>query len=219
VPAARRRDKRIQLFIRREGSWASVRCWPVAASPIVMDLDRAIRTRRSVRRFRDTPVPETLIDELLDLARHAPSAMNGQPWRFLVVRDAATKATLERIKLVHCPPEKQSYPPDFLAQAPVVVVVAVEEARAHGRAVEDAALAAAVVLLAAHARGLGSVYSSGTRAEDPGLEAEIQKALGLPRDVRPIAILPLGFPAESPREKALRPLGELVGRVPGPHSD
>jgi nitroreductase len=175
-----------------------------------VEFDDAIRRRRSIRRFQPRALSAAAVEELLDLARHAPSSMNGQPWRFIVVRQPEVKAALARIKNRYCPPEKREYAADFLAAAPVIVAVCVEGPRAWNRAVENGVLAASFLMLAAASRGIGSVYLSGYQRDEPRLAEEIQRLLALPGDVAPISLVPLGYAAESPAPKTLRPLAEMV---------
>jgi nitroreductase len=91
-----------------------------------------------------------------------------------------------------------------------VVEVCVERDRAHGRERENGILAAAHLLLAAHARGLGGTYLTAYQPHDPALEGEIRLLLRLPPDIDPVALVPLGFPAERPAPKELRPLSDLI---------
>lgn len=184
-----------------------------------MDFDEAVRGRRSIRRYADRPVPDEIVERILDLARHAPSSLNGQPWCFVVVRSAETKRRLAELKNRFCPPEKRDYPADFLATAPVVIAVCAHRSRAHDRGRESALLASATILLAAHRFGLGSVFLSAYESRGDGLRAAVASLLGLPDEVEPFTLLPLGYPGESPSEKALRPRSELVhseryGRLP-----
>jgi nitroreductase len=179
----------------------------------VESVDDAIRGRRSARRFTTAPVTAETVRELVDLARHAPSSMNGQPWLFVVVRDRAMLRRLADIKNAHCPPDKRDYPADFVADAPVLIAIGVDRARAHGRGRESGALAAATLLLAAQARGLAGVYL--TAYNDGSLADELRVALDLGAAIDPIALVPLGYPAESAPPKVLRPLDELMrDRVP-----
>ncbi|HKY60968.1 MAG TPA: nitroreductase family protein, partial [Gemmatimonadota bacterium] len=114
-------------------------------------------------------------------------------------------------KDAHCAADKrEAYPAAFLARAPLVVAICVERGRAHGRGRESGILAASHLLLAAHARGLGGTYLTAYQPDDPGLENEIRLLLHLPADVDPIALVPLGYPAERPTPKELRPLAELI---------
>ena len=72
----------------------------------------AIQARRSIRKFTPDPVPEEMVDQLIEAARLAPSGSNRQPWRFLVVRDTATRKKLREISLAQ----------KFMEEAPVVIV-------------------------------------------------------------------------------------------------
>jgi len=175
-----------------------------------MELDKTIKGRRSIRRYRDADIPDSVIEELLDLARYAPSSMNGQPWYFIIVRNERTKKQLVQIKNKHCPAEKRMYKADFLQNAPVVVVVCVDRERSFNRGVENAVLAAANIMLGAYRRGLGSVYMSAYRGDDPSISEEIRQILGIPQDVDPITIIPLGYPDETPKPKTVRLLDEVV---------
>lgn len=174
-----------------------------------MELTQSIWGRRSVRAFRNRRVPEAVVRQLLDLARRAPSSMNGQPWHFIVVRRPALKRTLAEIKNRYCPAEKAAYRADFLKQAHVLIVC-VEKQRSHDRDVENAALAAAIFMLAAHAKGLSCVYMSAYQKDAPGLAREIRKLFRLPQNVVPVTILPFGYPAAIPAKKELRKLEEMI---------
>ncbi len=151
-----------------------------------------------------------MVHEILDLARHAPSSMNGQPWHFIVVREKETKKRLVEIKNRHCPIEKQAYRADFLLGASVIVVVCVDKRESYDREIENGLLAAANILLGAHARGLGSVYMSAHKADEPAVAEEIRQALRIPEHMDPISLLPLGRPAERPEPKEMKPLKEII---------
>ena len=172
--------------------------------------EEVVLQRRSIRRFQDRNVPDAVITEILETTRRAPSSMNGQPWCFVVVRAAETKKRISELKNLFCPPEKSSFPADFLSQAPVIVVVAVDRRRSCGREIENGVLATAWLLLAAQDQGLGSVYLSAYQPHDPGLEVEIGKLVGLPKEFQAVTLLPLGYPAETPATKELRPLREML---------
>ena len=175
-----------------------------------MNLKSAIKARRSIRKYQTGDIPEPVIRELLDLARYAPSSMNGQPWYFIVVRNDETKRRLVEIKNRYCPPEKSEYRADFLQDAPVVIVVCVDHERSFNREVENGVLATANILLGAYQRGLGSVYMSAYKRDDPEVSAEIRRALGIPNSVDPITIIPLGYPDEAPEPKIIGSLDEVV---------
>jgi nitroreductase len=175
-----------------------------------MELDSAIRGRRSIRKYRQEEIADDVIEDILDLARHAPSSMDGQPWQFIVVRDAQTKKRLAEIKNAHCPIEKQAFRADFIQCAPVIIVVCVDETQSYDREIENGLLAAANILLAAYARGIGSVYMSAQQARAPGVAGDIQETLGIPSHIHPISLLPLGYADEIPEPKGMKPLEELV---------
>jgi nitroreductase len=175
-----------------------------------MEFDNVVRGRRSIRRYRSDAVSEAEVRDLVDLARHAPSSMNEQPWHFVLVASADKKARLADIKNRYCPTEKMSYHADFLRSAAWIVVVCIDRARSHGRAVETAVAATTTLLLAAHARGLGSVFMTAQAPDAPGLSDEIRSLLGLPSGVDPVTLLPLGRPDETPGEKRLAPLASMI---------
>ncbi|MFO7692552.1 MAG: nitroreductase family protein [Vicinamibacterales bacterium] len=182
-----------------------------------MELDEAIRGRRSIRRYLQRQIDESVVREILDLGRHAPSSMNGQPWIFTVVRDGDTKRQLADLKNQYCPVEKQQFRADFIQGAPVIVVISVDLGASHDRAVENGVLAAANIMLAAHARGLGTVYMSAYRQDEPAVSAAIQRLLGLPPHIAPISILPMGYPDEAPGAKAMKPLDGIMFDVRDGH--
>jgi nitroreductase len=175
-----------------------------------MDTSTAIKHRRCIRRYQSRDIPDAVIDELLHLACHAPSSLNGQPWHFIVIRDQETKRALVEIKNRYCPREKSAYPADFVGDAPVVIVVCVETERSYGRSIENATLAASYIMLAACAFGLGSAYLTACRAGQPALTEDIRLLLNIPAGIEPITVVPLGYPGELPSVKDLRPLGEIV---------
>ncbi|MBC7229269.1 MAG: nitroreductase family protein [Actinobacteria bacterium] len=158
-----------------------------------MDVFEAMEKRRSVRSFRaDREVADELVEELLRCACQAPSAGNVQPWRFVVVRDAGLKERLAKAALGQ----------SFVAEAPVVIVVCADlaaHAAAYGRrgvelyAVQDTAAATQNMLLCATALGLGACWVGAFREE------EVARELRLARDIRPLALVPVGYAA---REEA-----------------
>lgn len=175
-----------------------------------MELADAIRGRRSIRRYEDRAVPDAEIERLVDLARHAPSSMNGQPWHFIIVRSQRTKDALATIKNNFSPPEKRAYPADFIRSAPVIIVVGVETARSYGRDVENSVFAAAPIMWGACATGLSCVYMSAYMSDKPGLADAIRRELDIPAGVEPISIIPVGYPAAPPEPRALRPLRDIL---------
>jgi nitroreductase len=211
VPDPRATDQREEsstLGCRHDASPAASGSPAVTGLPT--DLNEVMTARRSVRTYGPTPVSDTVIASLLDLARRAPSSLDGQPWHFIVVRDPVTKARLAGIKNRYCPPAKQWFPADFLADAPAIVLVCVELSRSFGRHIEDGVLAAFSIMLAATRHGLAAVYLSGASPDEPQLADEIRELFAIPERVFPVSLVPLGYPACKPDEKVLRPLREMI---------
>jgi nitroreductase len=151
-----------------------------------MDALDAIRTRRSIRQYTARPVPEATVTEILRAAMCAPSAGNQQPWEFVVIADRAVREAI---------PSFHPYA-GMLRQAPLAVLVCGNLRREtyKGYWVQDCAAAAENLLLAAHAMGLGAVWVGIYPKEDR--VAKLQQLLGLPAHVVPMALVPLGYPAE-----------------------
>ena len=144
-----------------------------------------IKTRRSVRKFKPTPVSETDIQDLLEAAMNAPSAINEQAWQFIVM----TGKVLD----------------DFLAindntpkSAPIAILVCqdLSAEQAKGYSVQDCAAATQNILLAAHAKGLGSVWST----VFPHKVNTVKSLLKMPDAIRPFSCVPVGYSAEGERE-------------------
>ena len=175
-----------------------------------MELEETIKGRRTIRKYQNKNIPDSIIEELLDLARCAPSSMNGQPWHFIVIKKNKTKKLIMEIKNKYSPPEKRFYKADFLQDAPVVIVVCVDKQKSYIREIENGILATANIMLGAYSRGLGSVYMSAYTKDEPKVSEEIKQILGIPQNVEPISIIPLGYPDEIPEPKELRPIEEMI---------
>lgn len=175
-----------------------------------MEFEQVVRTRRSIRKFSTDEVPDELVRSLIDCAVRAPSSMNGQPWHFIVVRNAETKKRLAEIKNRYCPVEKSDYSADFLLGAPVLVLTCVDRARSFDRGIENGVLATAHLLLAAANNGLTGVYMSAYKTGTPEVADEIRAALSIPADIDPITLVPIGYPAEKAEPKTIKSVDEVV---------
>ena len=149
-----------------------------------------IFSRKSVRTYTNQPVSAGQVETILRAAMAAPTGMNVQPWRFVVVRSQETK-------------EKLAGRNRMITQAPVVIVVCGQAAGRGGRPNQnwtaDCAAATENLLLAVEAIGLGAVWPACYPYEDrmnPTIEA-----LGLPDDVKPYCIVPVGYPRGNDRPK------------------
>ena len=171
-----------------------------------MNVFEAIRQRQSIRTFQGREIEPEKLQAVLTALNQAPSAGNLQAYQVWLVRDRALREALVRAALEQ----------EFIAQAPVVLVFCAAPARAakYGArgetlyALQDATVAAAYAQLAALALGLGTCWVGAFSEE------QVSQALRLPGDQRPVALLPIGYPAENTRRTARRPLEELVREVP-----
>ncbi|MBM4400911.1 MAG: nitroreductase family protein [Crenarchaeota archaeon] len=168
-----------------------------------MELSEAIKGRRSVRAFKQQDMPEEAVEKLIDAARHAPSAGNIQPWEFVVVRNLEVKRKLAGAALNQA----------FVEEAPVVIVVCANEKRSsmgygiRGKTlycIQDTAAATQNMLLTAYSLGLGTCWI-GAFSED-----EAKRALNAPEGMRPVAIIPVGYPDETPSHRGVRPLSQII---------
>jgi nitroreductase len=167
-----------------------------------MDLLQAINERRSVREYTDEPVSDAVLRQLIDAAIQAPSAINQQPWCFVVVKNPRllaqisdqAKAYLLKASLgapAHPFRDMLNDPKfDIFYHAPALIVIAA--AQPTDWAVEDCALAAENLMLAAHAAGLGTCWIG--FAQHWLGTPEGKAALGLPASYSPIAPIVVGHP-------------------------
>jgi nitroreductase len=144
-----------------------------------MEVLEAIRTRRSIRRYKKETVSPELIEKLLEAGRWAPSAANSQPWEFIVITDPKIKRRISRSFVFG----------SFLTEAPLAIAVVVNPWQT-ACPVQDGTIAAYAIWLAAHDLGLGACGSN--------LSSMIKKILGVPYIKKLICILSIGYPAESP---------------------
>jgi nitroreductase len=168
-----------------------------------MEFDQVVHERRSIRAYRPDPVPEDVVEKILGTAIHSPSAGNLQAWEFVVVREAERKRRLARAAVEQ----------HFVSQAPVVIVVCRNLERnvfrygQRGRdfySYVDASVASMLILLAATDEGLGGCFV-GAFVDD-----DVASALDLPDHVRPLGIIPLGQPDQSPPRRDRLALSKVV---------
>ncbi len=151
-----------------------------------MDTLSAIFSRRSVRIYTPKPVPHDTVTDIVRAAMYAPSAGNERPWHFVIMTD---RALLDEIPKFHPYAAMLKH-----ASTAVLVCGDVTLERHKGYWVLDCAAATQTMLLAAHAKGLGSVWCGVYPAEDR--VENFRKLLKLPDHIVPFSLIPLGFPAE-----------------------
>lgn len=167
------------------------------------DFFQTVRHRHSVRRYQaDVPIEPEALHGVLEMALAAPSAGDLQSYHLVVARDRDVRERLA-----------EHSGEAFLAEAPVDIVICADPGRSEGRfgqrgrevfALQDATIAATYIQLAAVAEGLGSAWA-GTFEE-----GAIRQLLELSEELRPVAILALGYPAEIPEPTPRRKLKDIV---------
>ncbi len=156
-----------------------------------------VRRRRSIRKYRPGPIPQAKLDHILEAARLAPSWGNGQCWTFVVVTEA---------KLRH---ELGEAGNAWIADAPVIIAACADPKRSGVKEDQDyylldTGIAMEHLVLAAADQGLGTCWIG--RFD----EARAKKALGVPGNVRVVALTPVGYPDEEPEPRPRKTLGEIV---------
>ena len=152
-----------------------------------------IMTRTSIRQYKDQPVEQEKIDIMLKAAMAAPTALNLQPWHFIVIDDKPTLELLSGrqpsnapLMIAVCGDTNKTTMPDGKSKLPDFWV-------------QDVSAAIENLLLAAHAQGLGAVWTG----VYPAMErtAEVANILNCPNNIVPVAVVRIGYPGESPEPK------------------
>jgi nitroreductase len=158
-----------------------------------MDCLEALKTRRSVRAYTGEPVAREVLEDLVDCGRLAATAINLQPWEFVVV------TAPEMLRQIAGATDYGA----FIAQAAACIVVLCREGKYF---LEDGSAASQNVLLAARAHGLGACWVAGDKK--PYAEV-VRRMVGAPDGYRLVSLLPVGRPAEQP-QKEKRPLAGVL---------
>ncbi|MBN1885559.1 MAG: nitroreductase family protein [Candidatus Krumholzibacteriota bacterium] len=166
-----------------------------------MDIYEAIRTRTSVRSYLPDSIDDARLGRVLDAARLAPSGKNGQPWTFIVVRDPSIRRRL----VPACKDQA------FVGEAPVVVVACGREELAYRKMggywnslPVDIGIAFEHLMLAAAAEGLGTCWIGAF------IEEDVREILGVPADVKIVALTPIGYPAADQTPRPRKPMEEIL---------
>ena len=175
-----------------------------------METLEAIKTRRSIRKYKTNPVDEKTLEQILEAAQWAPSWANTQCWRFVVVRDAGTRAQLASTL------SRNNAATDAILNAPLVIVACAQKKRSghyHGEPstdkgdgwlMFDTGLAMQNMVLAAHALGLGTVHVGAFNAK------KAEGILGVPEGYCVVEMTPLGYPDQEARTPPRKELSEIV---------
>lgn len=177
-----------------------------------MELFEVIRARQSVRAYQSRGIEEDQLNAILSAADQSPSAGNLQAYQIILIREQSLIRELV----------KATYNQDFIAQAPIVLVFCADTERSGAKygdagrrlfCVQDATIATAYAQLAATALGLATCWVGAFEEE------KVVGLLGLRTGLRPVAILPVGWPAESPPRTPRRNVDELVSEVRRPATE
>jgi nitroreductase len=150
-----------------------------------LDVFEAVRTRRSIRAYQDKPVEKEKLTRVLEAGRLSPSAVNQQPWHFIAVTDKAARESL-----------LPAYNHRWFVDAPAIIVACAFPEKAWSRQDReeywkvDVAIALQSMVLVARELGLGTCWIGAFN------EKKVKEALGIPREVRVVALTPLGYAAE-----------------------
>lgn len=157
-----------------------------------MTLEKAIHQRRSIRKYTDADVTDQQVETILSAAMMAPSAGNAQPWQFIVIR---SKERLAQIK------EINPYA-GMAQQAPLAILVCGDLSleKYAGFWVQDCSAAIQNLLLSVHALGLGAVWTGIYPIEER--ITGVRRLCNLPDHIVPLALIPVGHPAQSPRSSS-----------------
>jgi nitroreductase len=189
------------------------------------DFFAVVRTQRAHRAFTADPLPDDLVERVLEAATYAPSAENTQPWVFVVVRDDTARGRIGELNRQAWEGGGRDFsrprlsPEVFakveagatggIADAPVLVVVCGDASRCVEAVLESSVWPAVQnLLLAAHALGLGSALTTITTV----FGDELRSLLALPEHVRPLGVVPLGRPAKQLGPPRRAPVAEKTFR-------
>jgi nitroreductase len=166
-----------------------------------MSVLEVLRRRRSTRKYKPDPVPEEIFLKVMEAARLAPSGKNLQPWHFVIVKDTEIKQKLA-VASAH------QY---FIAEAPLIIVACAYPENSYaqmGRYMKswpvDVAIAVDHLMLLAEEEGLGTCWIGSFREE------EVKAILGVPENVKVLALTPLGYPDENPKDRGRKKLEEII---------
>ena len=165
-----------------------------------------ISSRHSVRAFKNIPIPEDKINTIINASTKGPSAGNLQSYQIFIV----SKIT-EKEKLV-----ESAHGQNYISDAPIVLIFCADPVRCNAEysskgeqlfSIQDATIACVYSQLAAHNLGLSSVWIGSFDEE------KVRDILKLKNDLKPIAILPIGFPNETPQITTRRPIDQIIHKI------
>jgi nitroreductase len=168
-----------------------------------MTVSQAIKERRSIRKYKSTPVEPEKLKEIAEAFRLAPSATNSQSWKLIIVTDSDKKEQIAR----QAAPNNGD-PTPFILEAPVLLIGTCDTPRVmennHKVSTTDLSIAMSFVMLKAQELGLGTCWMGYYKEEG------VRAALGLSEDIGVVAIMPLGYADEAPEARPRKNMEEVV---------
>lgn len=170
-----------------------------------MDVFEVIKGRRSIRSYKKQDIPEDTVRKLVEAAIMAPSAGNVQPYKFVIVNSEKGRQQLSRA----------AFNQRILLEAPVAIVVCADEKEASKKygdrgkklyCIQDTAAAIQNLLLAAYSLGLGTCWIGAFNEDDA------RKVVNAPKEMRPLAIIAIGYPNEMPHPTSRRSFEEVANQ-------
>ncbi|MFH1519787.1 MAG: nitroreductase family protein [Candidatus Omnitrophota bacterium] len=164
-----------------------------------MDILELIKTRRSVRKFKNKDVSREIINDILEAGRWAPSGLNNQPWKFMIL-EAERKNSL-----AECTKYSQ-----IVKNADKLILVFFDQENSYNRDKDLMAIGACIenMLISIHSKGLGACWLG----EILNQKTQIHKLLKTPKNLELAAVLALGYPLDSPRGARRKKLKDLIIR-------
>jgi nitroreductase len=164
-----------------------------------MDVFTAINQRSSVRAYKASEVEEDKLKKILEAARLAPSASNRQDWKFIIVKNTETKKKLA----------EAAFGQSFIGEPPIVIVACGTEPKAIMSCGQPAytvnvSIACAFMILQAYELGLGTCWIGAFK------EDEVKRILKISKEVRVVAMTPLGYPDEPTSQKSRKSVDQIV---------
>lgn len=166
-----------------------------------MSVLEVIKKRRSIRKYKEDLIPGEVLLRVVEAARLAPSGKNLQPWKFIIVRDKVLKEKLARASAGQF----------FIAKAPVIIVGCGFPDNCYARMGRymkswpvDVTIALEHLILQAQEEGLGTCWIGSFEEE------EVKAILNIPRNVRVLALTPLGYPDETPPFRKRKSLDKII---------
>lgn len=140
--------------------------------------------RRSIRKFKTDPVADDVIEKIIYAASLAPTARNVQPWHFIIIKNEKTREKIAQMASSNAP---------FIKESPVCIAVTCQDTKYY---LEDGSAATTQILLSAAGFGVGSCWVAADKKE---YCSQIEKLLNLPKSIKLVSLIALGYPKEIPK--------------------